>query len=107
MKPEFDEVKAKSLIGKHVIIGLTYLDHNGSLIGQEQLHGDIIRINENEKVVVIKLGDTGKEFTLPLVIDAFTEAPKGEYRISKTGEVVINPDLTTAWTIKQPKPSTS
>ncbi|MDD4239554.1 MAG: hypothetical protein PHT62_13535 [Desulfotomaculaceae bacterium] len=103
MKSEFDAVKAKSLIGKNVVIGLSYIDNDDNMIDQEQLYGDIL--NFNERVVVVKIRSTGNEMTLPPVVDAYTEAPKGEYRNNKTGEVITDPDLTVAWTIRIPNPA--
>ncbi len=35
-------------------------------------------------------------------LSAFVEAPAGEYRFRTTGEVVVNPDLMTQWTIEDP-----
>ncbi len=102
MKSEFDAAKAKSLIGKSVVIGFSYIDKDDNLIDQEQLFGDII--NFNERVCVVKIKSTGNEMTLPPVVEAFAEAAKGEYRNKKTGEVVTDPDLTVAWTIRIPTP---
>jgi len=99
MKSEFDAAKAKSLIGKTVVIGFTYLDENDKLIDQDQFHGSIQKFNE--RVCVVKLTG-GKELTLPPVVEAFSEASKGEYRNHKTGEVMVDPDLAVAWTIKVP-----
>jgi (E)-4-hydroxy-3-methylbut-2-enyl-diphosphate synthase len=41
MKAEFDAAKAKSLIGKTVVVGFTYIDENDKLIDQDQFHGSI------------------------------------------------------------------
>ncbi len=100
MKTEFDAAKAKSLIGKSVLIGFSYIDKDDNLIDQDQLYGEII--NFNERVCVVRIKNAGNEMTLPPVVEAFTEAPKGEYRNNKTGEVVTDPDLTVAWTIRIP-----
>lgn len=100
MKSEFDAAKAKSLIGKSVVIGFSYIDKDDKLIDQEQLFGDII--NFNERVCVVKIKSTGNEMTLPPVVEAFAEAEAGEYRNKKTGEVITDPDLTVAWTIRTP-----
>jgi hypothetical protein len=99
---DFDWKRARSLIGKHVIIGLTYYDHNETLLEQVQLHGDIVRFDEEG--AVINLSGTGEEFTLPPDPSAFVEAAPGEYRLRSTGERVVNPDLTTSWTIEKPPP---
>lgn len=100
MKAEFDAAKAKSLIGKTVVIGFTYVDENDKLIDQDQFHGSIQTFND--RVCVVKIIGTDNVLTLPPVVEAFSEASKGEYRNVKTGEVIVDPDLSVAWTIKVP-----
>jgi hypothetical protein len=102
MKAEFDAAKAKSLIGKTVVIGLTFIDEDDQLINQEQFHGFIV--NFNERVCVVRMKDTGNEMTFPPDVEAFQAAAKGEYTNKKTGEVFTDPDLTAAWTIRIPTP---
>lgn len=94
---------AASFVGKHVLIGVTYLDHDGALIEQAQFHGNIVRINEHEGIVV-RLNGSGDEYTLPPDLNSLREAPAGEYRLRSTGELVVDPDLLTSWTINKPKP---
>lgn len=101
-----DQLLAASYIGKHLLIGVSYLDHNERLLEQKQFHGDIVRINDHEGIV-IKLRDSGNEYTLPPDIDALRPAPVGEYRLRATGEVVVNPDLMTTWTLTKPNPELS
>ena len=98
-----DQELAASFIGKHLLIGITYLDHDDSLIGREQFHGHIVRINEHEGIVV-KLNGSGGEYKLPPDLNSLRQAPEGEYRLRSTGEVIVNPDLLTSWTINKPKP---
>lgn len=93
-----DKALADSYIGKHLLIGITYLDHDETLLEQKQFHGIIVRINEQEGIV-IKLNDSDEEYKLPPDINSLKEAPEGEYRMRATGEVVVNPDLLTTWTI--------
>jgi hypothetical protein len=33
---------------------------------------------------------------------AFQPAPPGEYRLKSTGEIVVDPDLLSTWTIRRP-----
>ena len=37
--PPFDEEFANRLVGKHLLVGLTYLGSSGEFIEQRQLHG--------------------------------------------------------------------
>ena len=98
-----DQELVASYIGKHLLVGITYLDHEDNFIEQKQFHGHIVRINEPEGIV-IKLHDSDQEYKLPPDLNALQEAPKGEYRLRATGEIVVDPDLLTTWTLNKPKP---
>jgi hypothetical protein len=100
---EMDQALAASYIGKHLLVGVTYLDHNEHMLEKEQFHGDIVRINEHEGIV-IKLRDSGNEFKLPPQVETLRPASPGEYQLRATGEVVVNPDLVATWTVVKPKP---
>jgi len=41
---------------------------------------------------------------LPPDLRAFQDAPPGEYRLRSTGEVVVDPDFISSWTINRPPP---
>jgi hypothetical protein len=89
------------LVGKHLLIGLTYLDAEERPVRQVQLHGRIIQADESG--LVIERADTGKRFALPPQWDSLQVAAPGDYRLRSTGEVVVNPDLLTTWTVVMPK----
>jgi hypothetical protein len=40
--PEFDEDRARQVIGKQVLAGVTYCDRNKEVLKQEQFHGKIV-----------------------------------------------------------------
>src|SRR5258707_1072538 len=90
-----------NLVGRTIIIGITTLEHDGSLLEQAQKHGVIERIDAQG--IAIRLSD-GELFMLPPDVGALRPAPPGEYRFRSTGEVVTNPDLMTTWTITRPPP---
>ena len=98
-----DVALAESYIGKHLLVGVTYQDHDGTLIEQKQFHGTIVRINEQEGVV-IRLQNSAEEFKLPPDLDSLKDAPEGEYRLHSTNEIIVNPDLVTTWTSTKPAP---
>ncbi|QHQ59787.1 hypothetical protein Ana3638_02355 [Anaerocolumna sedimenticola] len=99
-----DEQKIVHMINKHIIIGITIEDSNGMILEQKQMHGDIIRINDKEGIV-IKLHNSETEYKLPPDLDSVQEAPEGEYRFRSTGEIVLNPHYMTTWTITKPDPN--
>lgn len=89
----------QDLVGKTIIIGITRLDSNDELIEQIQMHGVIS--SATPKGIVVKLS-TGEDYKLPSYYDSICIAPPGEYSFRATGEVVINPDYMTTWTIHEP-----
>jgi hypothetical protein len=96
-----DQELAQSLVGKHILVGVTYVDSLDNVIEKKQMHGRILRINSSEGVV-IALASSGDEFKLPPDLGSVQVAPPGEYRLRSTGEVVANPDLTATWVVKNP-----
>jgi hypothetical protein len=87
--------KAGDLLGKYVLVGITRLDQDENGVSQEQIHGRVTAINSS---IHIRLS-TGANYTLPPDPGAFFPAAPGEYRLRSTGEVVVDPDFTSSWTI--------
>lgn len=103
-KPDFERIgqmiaaRGESFVDKHLIVGLRYYKRIGDdeeFVSQEQVYGVIIRVNPSEGIV-IRLG-SGDEKRLPPDLALLQPAPPGEYRLSSTGEVVVNPDYLTTW----------
>lgn len=94
----------KQYIGKHLLAGITFLDHEENVIRQIQVHGIITRIDDRGIVFVQPNGD---EYSLPPDLESLKVAAPGSYRLRSTGEVVENPDLITSWTRKTPPPEMS
>lgn len=94
--------KAKEMINKRVVIGITYLDHTGELIDSEQMHGKIISVNPDSVKVELEGLRKGEIFSMPRNLRAFLKAESGVYTLKSTGEEVVDPDYTTAWNITKP-----
>ena len=86
------------IIGKYVIVGMTYLDGDDGLIEQKQKHGVIV--SADEEGVSVKPPDSEETFWLPPHLASFQESEGGEYRLRETGEVVTDPDLLATYTIR-------
>ena len=86
------------LLGKEVVVGITYMLATGDIDDVVQLHG-VVR--EIDPIVEI---DTGKAepFILPPLLDVFSRAEPGDFTFKSTGEVVRNPDYTSIWTLTSP-----
>ncbi len=95
-----NEITFSDLIGKTILIGLTYYTADDEFIEQKQYWGTVIESNENR--IVVMLND-GEILGLPPDLSSTKIAPPGEYRLRSTGEVVVNPDYLTTWNINRPK----
>ena len=94
------EITFSDLIGKTILIGLTYYTADNEFIEQKQYCGTVIESNKNR--ILVKLND-GKILGLPPDLSSTKIAPPGEYRLRSTGEVVVDPDYLTTWNINRPK----
>lgn len=101
--PLLDEVVAQQVIGKSVLVGITYVNSHDELIEQRQLHG-VIESVTSEDGIAIRLGD-GKVFRLPPDLRGIEPAAPGIYRLRSTGEEVENPDYVWTWTVTSPDQS--
>ena len=97
---ESPSITLEELVGKYVLVGITRLDHAGEFIRQEQYHG---RVTAADSSIHIRLS-TGSDYQLPPDTRSFQRAAPGEYRLRSTGEVVVDPDFTTSWTVNAPPP---
>jgi hypothetical protein len=88
------------MIGRRVLVGITYVDAQGVVVNQDQFAGIV---QEVEPLVAIERG-SGDPFTLPPEPAAFERAQAGEYRLRSSGETVIDPDFITTWTVRAPAP---
>jgi hypothetical protein len=89
-------------LGKHLLVGITVLDHEGKLVEQYQVHGIIDRIEEEG--ITIKQA-SGEEFGLPPDLSNVEVAAPGTYKLRSTGEELVDPDFVSSWTVYEPDPS--
>jgi len=101
-RSRFDLEFAQSLIGKRVLVGVTRQDRRGQHISDDQFHGVIVTADAVRGIEVALAGvKAGETKWLPPATDPFEAAPKGQYRLRSTGEVVVDPDFTAQWTVTQ------
>jgi hypothetical protein len=100
---QLDESKAKDYVGKTILLGVTYIDHDEKATGQQQWYG-VIKEVSNAKGIVIDLKNDTNYCALPPDLSALRPAKLGEYRLRSTGEVIKDPDFLTTWTCKAPDP---
>ena len=99
-RPVWDETLAAAVVGKVVLVGLTYLEANGELIEQQQFFGTAVSADSRKGILLSLRGQrAGEQYNLPPDTRAIDIAPAGEYRLRGTGEVVTNPDYTAMFSI--------
>ena len=96
-----DELKMADLVGKVVLVGITYYTHDRQFIEQKQYHGTVIRADDAG--IIVQKPD-GEEAWMPPDLRSTKPAPPGEYRERSTGEIVVNPDFFTTWKVVQDPP---
>src|SRR5262245_36142256 len=104
--PKIDRAEAEGFIGKVVLVGVTYIDHNEKFLEQKQWSGRITKVS-NEEGIVIELDDSDDPCALPPDLSYLTPAKPGIYRLRSTGREIENPDFLTTWTCKKPAPAGS
>jgi len=91
------------LIGKLVLVGITYEDSEGNVLRRTEIHGRIEASDDG--LIHVRNETTGEELTLPPEPDAFFPARPGRYTLRSTGEEVMNPDFLASWTVVAPNES--
>jgi hypothetical protein len=72
------------------------------MLYQEQFHGRIASAHSTRGFCVVLEGQKfGSAYWLPPDLRPFAAAPRGEYRLRSTGEVVVDPDLTANWIVRK------
>ena len=95
-----NNISFSDLVGKTILIGLTYYSADHEFIEQKQHWGTVMESNETQ--ILVKLKD-GEIFWLPPDLSSTKVAPPGEYRLRSTGEIVVDPDYLTTWNVTRPK----
>lgn len=93
----FDPETARAYLGKTFLLGLSFADETGAVVEKRQFYGKAVRVTAAEGVVV-RLDGEDEEYSLPKNVKILP-APKGEYVLLSSAEVVTDPDFLAAWTI--------
>ena len=101
--PPYWNEKGRRLIGKRVLVGITYVDAADRPVDRRQYHG-VVESADERVGFAIRVNDGTVEW-LPPHLAAFSAAAPGEYRLCSTGEVVTDPDLLSRWIVRRPSGS--
>lgn len=93
-----DRDKARAMIGATVLAGITYFDADGNALEHRQFAGEVLRINEEEGVVLASAVD-GHEVFLPPALDHCTPAAPGDYTLRSKELTLSNPDYVCTWDV--------
>jgi len=85
------------LKGKLFLIGLTFIDQDEKVIEQYQTSGIVDELTD-EGFIRFNRSD-GSLFQIPYDKSSINKAAEGEYTEKSTGNIIINPDFLTSWTI--------
>ena len=98
------------LVGKTVLLGLTFTDADGDVIEQTQRHGVIAAADPEDGVSVRFVAPgrpwDGELYRLPPDLRSLRAAPPGAYTLRATGETVVDPDYMWSWVISSSPEST-
>lgn len=92
--------RAGRLLGRTALVGLRRYRVNAGVtefVSQSQVFGTLQRISPTEGVVLQQRD--GMEIALPPQISLIQPAPKLEYTLHETGEVISEPDYLAQWTL--------
>jgi len=99
----FTDQEAADLVGKTILIGITYLAHDGEELQRSQMHGVVSSASSNTVEVLLGGERHGQTFSLPSDPNFFTVAEPGKYQLHSTGEVVENPQVLFTATVTKPQ----
>ena len=87
-----------ALLGKTVLVGVTYYDQSGTVLRRRQFCGEVVGLSPRSGVTLLNRR-LGVEFVVPPVPDNFVVADPGIYTLKESAEVVTNPDYVCTWDV--------
>ncbi len=89
------------MIGKKILVGLRYLNKDGSVKDKIQFYGSIESVNNN--TLTIKRADNGQLFSIPYSGENEVQKtdPKLVYTLHETGEKVSGVNYISVFTIHE------
>src|SRR4051794_35452361 len=99
------EITFEDLIGKVILIGVTYTDALDNVRCRKQWWGTVERASTSEGIRV-RLSGSSETSAFPPDLRAVRRAAPGEYRLKESGEVVRDPDYLATWICVEPDSKT-
>src|SRR6185369_1239537 len=89
-------MKSNEVLGKLVLVGISFYTSTGTLIEQFQTNGIAERVLED--LLYLRRADGGT-FAVPYDPDYIKRAAAGTYTEKTTGRQIVNPDFLSQWKI--------
>jgi hypothetical protein len=86
-----------ALVGQRLLVGLRYVRPDGDPLSSIQFCGRVLEVGDG--VVVVANPEAAEPVALPADPAAYTPGPPGRYTLKHSGEIVVDPDYVTTWTI--------
>jgi len=91
---------AHMFVGKKILVGLTYLNANGEVQEQLQLHGYISSVGDH--TVAFEKADGSGQFSIPFDGQLDSADPEAVYTLRSTGESVTGVNFVASFNIHPP-----
>lgn len=101
-RPEFDEELATTLVGKYILVGVTYFAHFGRELERLQMHGIVESASAEGIRIALRGQREGETWVMAPVLDAIEPASPGAYALHATGEVIEDPAFISTWSVTKP-----
>jgi hypothetical protein len=98
---DYDAEFAADLVGKTLLVGLTYIREDGALISRRQIFGTVVSCDERAGIV-LRLDEDGELFTIAPITEAIEPASPGVYQLRDDDAQVTDPDFTALLTVTKP-----
>ena len=96
-------MQLQDLQGKTCVIGVCYFDLDGSLMRQNQLAGQVQKVDAELGITIaLRHSDSAvvaADFMLPPNLAAWFKAPPGHYRDAASGVDLVDPDYLATWNV--------
>ncbi|MCJ2047638.1 hypothetical protein MKK58_24305 [Methylobacterium sp. J-078] len=97
----WDQDFADQLIGATLLVGITYLQHDGTLVRREQVFGPVAAVDAEIGITILR-SDTGEPYIVAPVLEAIEPASPGHYQLTETDAVIEDPDYTVTFSVTAP-----
>jgi hypothetical protein len=87
----------RGLIGHRLLVGITFLDGEGQVTAAQQFCGQVLEVSDG--VVVVDRPGEDEPAVLPADAAAYRRAEAGKYKLTGTGETILNPEYICTWQI--------